>query len=195
VFLKELFVSSSCPLNYDVSATVNGSNTFNSYSNAGEVVRPAVNGGVAPFSYSWIKLSGSGNITSGSTTLTPTVMFMNVPNEGMLSGAYRLQVTDSIGQVAAADLTLYAEYFCQAEFSSPGGTGSGGTGSGGTGSGGTGSGGTGSGGTGSGGTGSGGTGSGGTGSGGTGSGGTGSGGSGGGGSGGSGGGGSGGSSA
>jgi hypothetical protein len=43
------------------------------------------------------------------------VTFFDVPNGGLATGVYRLQVTDSASQVATADVELQGGYTCFVE--------------------------------------------------------------------------------
>ena len=58
-------------------------------------------GGAAPFTYSWVKLSGDGeplSPTQAGTKFTATI------GTGTFHGVFRVTVTDAIGQTASADV-------------------------------------------------------------------------------------------
>lgn len=81
------------------------------YSNTSPVTSESVTvtptGGVAPFTYAWTKLSGSGSINSPTTATT--TFNANVPDGDSLIGNYRCTATDAIGSFATADCDV--EFF------------------------------------------------------------------------------------
>lgn len=58
-------------------------------------------GGVAPFTYAWVKLSGNGSVNnpSGSTTS----FFDNLANGAITTGTFRCTVTDALGSTTTVD--------------------------------------------------------------------------------------------
>lgn len=59
-------------------------------------------GGAAPYTYSWVNVSGYGSInrpTQAGTSFTATVP------TGTFHGVFRVTITDAIGQTATADVT------------------------------------------------------------------------------------------
>lgn len=67
-----------------------------------------VTGAVAPVSYQWQKVSGSGVIVSGGNTDTATITFSSVCADETDVGAYRCVVTDGGGRKASAIVEVQA---------------------------------------------------------------------------------------
>ena len=67
----------------------------------------SVNGGTAPYTYSWTKVVGDGTIASPSSATTSIDFVDLCPQEG-LSGTYQVQVTDANNDTATAQTTITA---------------------------------------------------------------------------------------
>jgi hypothetical protein len=61
-------------------------------------------GGLAPYTYSWVKLSGD-TIVANSPTSAVTTFTGNVPPDATRSAIFRCTCTDSLGATATADVT------------------------------------------------------------------------------------------
>lgn len=72
-------------------------------------------GGIAPYSYSWVILSGPATVGSPSTASTSITA--TIAAETQVTGAARVTVTDAVGTVANADIT-----YSLSNYSRPGGT-------------------------------------------------------------------------
>lgn len=64
-------------------------------------------GGLGPYTYAWVRVSGLGGITA--PTNATTAFFTTLPGGGDQSGVFRCTVTDSLGTIATAD--VYASFF------------------------------------------------------------------------------------
>lgn len=67
-----------------------------------------ITGGTAPYSVSWVQLSGSGYTRSGTSTATLTVEKTST-TLGAVSGTERVTVTDAGGLVESVDITIDLE--------------------------------------------------------------------------------------
>lgn len=95
--------ASASPAEPNVSAWSSGSATLTTST----TVTPS--GGMAPYTYSWAKLSGSGSV---SPTNTATTNFTATVAPGVFtSGVFRCTVTDSLGGSAFVDVTASFENF------------------------------------------------------------------------------------
>jgi hypothetical protein len=66
------------------------------------------NGGLAPYTYSWTRLSGSYGSPISATSAT-TAFIANPPSGSIRTSVFRCTVTDSLGSTATADVTVYFE--------------------------------------------------------------------------------------
>ena len=64
-------------------------------------------GGYSPFTYSWARVSGDTFMITSPTSATTSFAYSTAlyPGEGK-TGVYRCTVTDSVGQIATADITV-----------------------------------------------------------------------------------------
>ena len=67
----------------------------------------SVNGGTAPYTYSWTKVVGDGTIASPSAATT-NIDFVDLCPQENLSGTYQVQVTDANNDTATAQATITA---------------------------------------------------------------------------------------
>ena len=58
-------------------------------------------GGVAPFTYAWVKLSGNGSVNN--PTGAATTFFDNIADGAITTGAFRCTVTDALGSTVTVD--------------------------------------------------------------------------------------------
>jgi hypothetical protein len=66
-------------------------------------------GGLAPFTYSWVRISGvSASPTSPTNAATSFNFFLDTP--GTASAVFRCTVTDALGSTATADVTAIFNY-------------------------------------------------------------------------------------
>ena len=65
-------------------------------------------GGQAPFTYSWVRISGSGAALSATSAITKFREVFEAPDT--VSGVFRCTVTDFFGSTATADVTAEFTY-------------------------------------------------------------------------------------
>ena len=93
------------PLSVTPSAPIGDTSTLNYCQFVAITVSSNPAGGSPPYTYSWTKLGGDGDIVFGSTSENCTVRQYCCPNENF-SGTYRITVTDSRGDTATADILV-----------------------------------------------------------------------------------------
>jgi hypothetical protein len=72
-------------------------------------ITPALSGGLAPYTYLWERLSGTG-IAISSTTIAAPTFSAGLADGDSATSVYRCTVTDSIGTSVADTATVYFEY-------------------------------------------------------------------------------------
>jgi hypothetical protein len=66
------------------------------------------NGGLAPYTYSWVRLSGTYGTATIPTAAT-TTFYATPPSGSIQTSVFRCTVTDSLGSTATADVTVTFE--------------------------------------------------------------------------------------
>lgn len=67
-------------------------------------------GGVAPYSGSWIRVSGSSAVLPVNPTSPTTAFTSNVPRDSIRSAVYKWEATDSAAQVAFGTVSVSLRY-------------------------------------------------------------------------------------
>lgn len=112
ISIRDFYGTSNTPP--PLSASISPNPTYGSRTGAGSVTAgPATvapSGGVAPYSYSWSRVSGDA-FTINSPTAYATTFTAAVPAGVLRFGIYQCVVTDSLGATVAPNTTVELESF------------------------------------------------------------------------------------